>query len=112
MCEWYMLGMVVQACGIGGLDMAKAVDPQLTKCLKALANGRRLRLLQELLRARELTVGDLSGRIKLSYRSTSKHLLKLAECDLIDRDQRSSEVHCSVNRQHPLLRAVLPHLSS
>jgi DNA-binding transcriptional ArsR family regulator len=90
--------------------MAKTADRHVTKCLKAFANGRRLWLLEELLRSRELTVSELARRIQLSHKSTSKHLQKLAECDLIDRDQRSSEVYCRPNRQHPLLRAILPHL--
>ncbi len=79
------------------------------KCLKALANARRVRILQELLRAPSLTVGDIASRIKLSYKSTSKHVLKLAECDLVERDQRSLEVYCSINRRHPIIRALQPY---
>ena len=83
---------------------------ELTKCLKALANERRIRILRELVRSRECTVGGLARRIKLSYKSTSKHLLKLAECNLIDRDQRSLEVYCRLNRSHVVLHPLLNHL--
>lgn len=84
---------------------------ELTKCLKALANERRIRILSELMRSRECTVGELASRIKLSYKSTSKHLLKLAECDLITREQRSLEVYCRANSSHTLLRTLLTHFT-
>jgi DNA-binding transcriptional ArsR family regulator len=85
---------------------------EMTKCLKALANERRIRIIRELGASHEYTVGDLARRIKLSYKSTSKHLLKLAECDLITREQRSLEVYCRLNPVHPILRLLLPHLKS
>ncbi|MFH1099148.1 MAG: ArsR family transcriptional regulator [Candidatus Uhrbacteria bacterium] len=81
---------------------------EIARCLKALANERRVRILSELRRVPGLTVGDLSRILKLSYPSTSRHIQKLAACDLIMLEQRSLNVSCYLNKTHPLLRVVLP----
>ena len=81
---------------------------ELTRCLKAVANERRVRILDELRHSPGLTVGGLGRILKLSYPSISRHIQKLAACDLIALDQRSLNVICHLNRSHPLLRAVLP----
>ena len=81
-----------------------------TKCLKAVANERRVRILQLLLRSPRMRVGDVASAIRLSMKSTSKHLLKLAECDLVEREQVSLDVIYRVNRQHPLIQSILKHL--
>lgn len=83
-----------------------------TRTLKALANDRRLWIVRELAREKELTVGDIAKRIKLSYKSTSKHLQKLSEAELLHREQRSLEVYCSIDRRNVILQALLPHLPS
>lgn len=82
---------------------------ELTRCLKALANERRVRILEELLGSMPLTVDALARRIKLSYQATSKHVAQLERCDLVDRTRQSLEVYYRVNRQHPVLRAILTH---
>lgn len=46
----------------------------LSKKFKALGNERRLKIVKELLRCKRLTVGEISDKIRLSFRSTSKHL--------------------------------------
>ena len=61
----------------------------LERPLKALANRRRLAILGYLKRRPEATVGEISGAIKLSFKSTSKHLAILAAADMVERDQRS-----------------------
>lgn len=83
---------------------------ELTKCLKAVANERRLKIIDELRRREPLTITDIAKRIGLSLKSTSKHVQKLTDCDFVERKQRSLEVRCSLNRSHPFLRSLLPHL--
>ncbi|MBI5220938.1 MAG: helix-turn-helix transcriptional regulator [Candidatus Liptonbacteria bacterium] len=47
---------------------------ELEKCLKALANRRRLAILKYLQKKKEASVAAISEEIELSFRSTSKHL--------------------------------------
>jgi DNA-binding transcriptional ArsR family regulator len=61
----------------------------LEKTLKALANRRRLAIVGHLKTHPEATVGDLASAIKLSFRSTSKHLAVLLAADVVEREQRS-----------------------
>ncbi len=83
---------------------------ELTRCFKALANERRLQILRELLLSEPLTVNGIAQRIKLSLKSTSKHLQKLADADLIGRSPKSLEVWCRLNKRHHLVRSLLGHL--
>ncbi len=83
---------------------------ELTKCLKALANERRLLILRELVRREPLTIHTLAKRIGVSLKSTSKHIQKLVECDFIEREQKSSFVWCRLNRKHGMLQSFLSHL--
>ncbi|MBI4143179.1 winged helix-turn-helix transcriptional regulator [Candidatus Uhrbacteria bacterium] len=81
---------------------------ELTRCLKAVANERRVRIFEALRNSPGRTVGDLGRMLKLSYPSISRHIQKLAACEIITLDQRSLNVVCHLNRKHPLLHAVLP----
>ncbi|MBI5465950.1 MAG: winged helix-turn-helix transcriptional regulator [Candidatus Kerfeldbacteria bacterium] len=83
---------------------------ELTKCLKAVANERRLKIIQNLERYEPLTVSDIAARIGLSLKSTSKHVQKLVDCDLVERTQKSLEVWCRLNHKHYILRSLLSHL--
>lgn len=62
------------------------------RSFKALANRRRLAILLFLKKRREATVGDIAEAIKLSFKSTSRHLAVLANAGVIDREQRSLNV--------------------
>ncbi|MFA5838601.1 MAG: helix-turn-helix transcriptional regulator [Candidatus Paceibacterota bacterium] len=57
------------------------------KMYKALANRRRLEILHYLSKETKANVTDISEKIKLSYRSTSKHLQVLKNAGFIDSDQ-------------------------
>ena len=59
------------------------------KILKSIANRRRLVILNCLQGKRELPVGNIAKQIKLSFRSTSKHLSILYASDLLDKEQKS-----------------------
>lgn len=62
----------------------------LEKILKALANKRRLAIVKFLKENREASVGEIADRIKLSFKSTSRHLAILSSADIIEKEQRST----------------------
>lgn len=61
------------------------------RLLKALANKRRLAIVQAV-KKEELPVGDIAEKIRLSLRSTSRHLGVLRGADVLERDQRGLQV--------------------
>jgi len=63
------------------------------KTLKALANRRRLAIIRLLTTGEEKPVGAIVESIKLSYKSTSKHLGVLYTAGLLEREQRGSEMY-------------------
>ena len=65
----------------------------LSKKFKALGNERRLKIIRELLKYKRLTVGDISNRIKLSFRSTSKHLKVLESAGFVSWKQVGTNMH-------------------
>lgn len=84
-------------------------DRNLERSLKALANGRRLSILRILKKRGEATVGSISDGIRLSFRSTSKHLSVLSAVDIVEHEQRSSEVFYRI--QNNVARPVRTLLS-
>ncbi|GBE16394.1 DNA-binding transcriptional repressor ArsR [bacterium BMS3Abin15] len=64
----------------------------LEKILKALANRRRLAILKYLKHKGTATVTDIAREIKLSFRSTSKHLGILSAFDIIEKNQEGPQV--------------------
>lgn len=62
---------------------------KLERILKALANRRRLAILQYLKRDKEGSVGGIAEAIHLSLKATSKHLGILASADMVEREQKS-----------------------
>ncbi len=70
-----------------------AVDvKKFERILKALANRRRLAILQYLKRQEEGSVGDVADAINLSLKATSKHLGILAAADIVEREQKSLQM--------------------
>ena len=67
-------------------------EKELVKILKALANRRRLAILFVLKNNKELTVGCIAEKIKLSFKSTSKHLLILSSVDIVEKDQKNTQM--------------------
>ncbi len=59
----------------------------LEKTLKACANKRRLEILQFLKAKGKASVGEIAKKIRLSFRSTSRHLSVLSHNDLVDKNQ-------------------------
>jgi len=81
---------------------------ELERVLKALANQRRLKILSYLRKKKEATVGDIAGEIKLSFRSTSKHLGILFALTIVEREQHGTQVFYSLAPpRHSVVRHVL-----
>lgn len=83
---------------------------ELTKCLKALANERRLKIISILVKHEPLIINDIAERLGLSLKSTSKHIQKLSDCGIVERNQRSSQVYCRLGRKHPVFRSLAQHI--
>ena len=62
-------------------------NKELVKILKALGNERRVAILKHLLAKKELTVSQIATLIKLSFKSTSRHLSVLSGAGLIEARQ-------------------------
>ncbi|OGY97765.1 MAG: hypothetical protein A3A43_01855 [Candidatus Liptonbacteria bacterium RIFCSPLOWO2_01_FULL_56_20] len=75
---------------------------ELEKQLKALANRRRLAILKYLKTRREAPAGEIADEIDLSLKATSKHLGVLAALDIVERDQRSSQMFYRLAPRHML----------
>jgi DNA-binding transcriptional ArsR family regulator len=66
-------------------------EKELEKTLKALANKRRIAILSILKNEKELTVGNIAEKIRISFKATSKHLGLLSAVDIVEKEQRSSQ---------------------
>lgn len=84
---------------------------KLEKLIKSVANRRRLAIISFLKKEGEASVGDIAKHLQLSFKSTSKHIAVLFAADLLEREQRSSEMfygfaprqHVLIERLHTLL---------
>ncbi|OHA90173.1 MAG: hypothetical protein A2665_01155 [Candidatus Zambryskibacteria bacterium RIFCSPHIGHO2_01_FULL_46_30] len=71
------------------------------RILKALANRRRLAIIELLRKGDEKSVGEIADNIKLSFRATSKHLSVLMHVDILEKEQRSLQMFYSLNKNAP-----------
>jgi DNA-binding transcriptional ArsR family regulator len=71
------------------------------KIFKALANKRRLAIIRYLKKRKNATVGSIAGEIKLSFKSTSKHLNILFAADILDREQKDLQKFYSLSDSLP-----------
>lgn len=86
-------------------------EKELERTLKALANRRRLAILSYLKKEREASVGEIAGEINLSLKATSKHLKIMDAVDIIDKEQKSSQVYCRLSKeQTPAAKIILSFL--
>ena len=85
-------------------------EKELERVLKALANKRRLAIISFLRKKKEANVSDVAESIRLSIKSTSRHLTVLSGADILDREQRSSEVFYKISTLIPEL--FLPLIKS
>lgn len=79
----------------------------LEKIFKALANKRRLAIIRYLSKKKEATVGSIALHIKLSFKSTSRHLAVLYSAELVGREQRSLQMFYSLPpKPHSLVKYI------
>lgn len=71
------------------------------KILKALANRRRLQILKYLKDKKTATVTDIAGHLKLSFKSTSKHLAVLFGAGIVDKEQKNLSMFYSASGPLP-----------
>jgi len=71
------------------------------KTLKALANRRRLQILKYLKDKKQATVSAIAEHIKLSFKSTSKHLAVLFGAGIVDKEQKSLSMFYSIAEPLP-----------
>ena len=83
-------------------------DKELEKIFKSFANKRRIAIVRFLKNEKEATVGTISEKINLSFKSTSRHLSVLFSADIIEKDQRSLQVfYClSTNLSEPARKII------
>ncbi len=62
------------------------------RILKALANRRRLEIVRHLKKNKEANVGAIAEAIKLSIKSTSRHISVLSSADTLEKEQRGTLV--------------------
>lgn len=85
----------------------------LERTLKALANKRRLAILEYLKGKKEASVGEVAGAIHLSLKSTSRHLAILAATDIVEKDQRGLMVfYYLLASQAPAVKSIIALLWS
>ncbi len=84
-------------------------EKEIERILKVLANKRRLEIIKYLKSKKEATVTDISGKIKLSFKATSKHLAMLYAVDVVTKEQRSLQVFY---RLAPDIPSVAKHVSN
>jgi len=89
--------------------MRKIEINNLEKLLKALSNKRRLGILRFLKKKKEANVNDISEDIKLSFKSTSKHLAILYAANIVEKEQRSLEMYY---RLSPELHHIVKYISN
>lgn len=72
-------------------------NKNLVKIFKAIGNERRFLILRYLITNKELTVGQISGLIKLSFKSASRHLVVLLNAELVNVKQVNLNRFYTVN---------------
>lgn len=74
---------------------------ELEVTLKALANRRRIEILQFLKVRKEAFVGSIAEKIILSLKSTSRHLVILYSAGLIEKTQKNTSVYYRIASNLP-----------
>ncbi len=69
--------------------------------LKAVANRRRIAIIQHLRSHKDTTVGDIAEVIKLSFKATSRHLALLGAANIVEREQRGLYMYYRLSRDMP-----------
>jgi DNA-binding transcriptional ArsR family regulator len=76
-------------------------EKEMERLLKALANRRRLAIVQYIRKNKEASVGEIASAIRLSLKATSKHLSVLARADMLEREQKSVQGYYRISSDVP-----------
>ncbi len=83
-------------------------EKEIEKIFKALANRRRISIVGFLKSKKIASVGGIAHHIKLSFRSTSKHLLILSGANIIEKEQVGPTVnYYLVESPHAIVKKLL-----
>lgn len=83
----------------------------LEKIFRGLANRRRLHIIKFLLRKKEASVSDIAKEIRLSFKSTSRHLFVLRQLDILDSRQEQLWVFYRISPSlSPLMRDAIKYI--
>lgn len=81
---------------------------QIEKILKALANKRRLAIIKFLSKNESACVVEITKEIRISFKSTSKHLEKLKAADIVNSEYRKSNNYYRLgSTDTPFIKEVL-----
>ncbi|MBI5465736.1 MAG: winged helix-turn-helix transcriptional regulator [Candidatus Kerfeldbacteria bacterium] len=83
-----------------------------TRLFKSLGNDRRLKIISLLRGRAEMSVGEIAQQLKLSLKSTSRHLLLLEQVGLLNREQRGLEVFYSLNSKLRVFGSTISQLTA
>jgi len=76
--------------------------------MKALANRRRIEIVRYIYKNKKITVGEIAQHIKLSFKSTSRHLTILKSAEIIEGEQISLSVFYSLREPvHPIVKILI-----
>lgn len=80
----------------------------LERSLKALANRKRLQIMQYLKKNRSASVGIIAQAIRLSFKGTSKHLRVLAGAGIVEERKRGIYVlyRLSLKQEEPVKKVL------
>ena len=80
----------------------------LERILKALANKRRLAIIQYLKKRQPASVCDIAKNISLSFKATSKHLGLLDAVDIVEKNKESLQVFYRLaENQNPVSKQTI-----
>ena len=65
---------------------------------KALGNINRIKIIEMLSRGRSMSVTDIANEIKVSLKSTSRHLMILRNLEILEGEGRDGHVFYSLNK--------------
>jgi len=72
-----------------------------TTNFKAMANVNRLKIITMLAKGQSMTVGQIAQELKISLKSTSKHLIMLHNLELLEYLGKDGHVYYSLNPNPP-----------
>ncbi len=83
-------------------------EKELEKNLKAVANKRRILIIKFIKKSGRASVGEIAEAIKLSFKATSKHLMILANADILEKEQVSLTMFYFISKTpNPLISKLL-----